>query len=59
MTERIKVSQQGGNGMLWLVGWLFTIGFSGLTFGQGVLALLVWPYYLGVRLAEMLAGGGA
>lgn len=55
MTERIKVSQQGGNGMLWLVGWLFTIGFSGLTFGQGVLALLVWPYYLGVRLAEMLA----
>ena len=54
MDKRINVSQQGGNCMLWLVGWLFTIGFSGLTFGQGVFALLVWPYYLGARLVEML-----
>ncbi len=55
MGKGINVSQQGGKCMLWLVGWLFTIGFSGLTFGQGVLALLVWPYYLGARLVEMLA----
>jgi len=29
------------------MGWLFTIGFLELTFWKGVLALLLWPYYLG------------
>jgi hypothetical protein len=35
-------------GPLWFFGWLFTIGFLKLTFWKGVLALMVWPYYLGV-----------
>ncbi|MGE5179616.1 MAG: hypothetical protein ACM3PF_11015 [Bacteroidota bacterium] len=35
-------------GPLWFFGWLFTIGFLKLTFWKGVLALIVWPYYLGV-----------
>ena len=34
-------------GCLWFVGWLFTIGYLRLSFGKGVLALIVWPYYLG------------
>lgn len=32
---------------LWLCGWLFTIGFLGLSFWSGVLAVFIWPYYLG------------
>lgn len=35
-------------GSLWFIGWLFTIGFLKLAFWKGALALLVWPYYLGV-----------
>ena len=38
-------------GPLWFIGWLFTIGFVKLTFWQGVLGLIIWPYYLGVALA--------
>ena len=53
MTENIKVhcnSNHGGTfmGSLWFIGWLFTIGFLKLAFWKGVLALIVWPYYLGV-----------
>lgn len=46
--ENIIVTDAGGGlGCLWAVGWLFTIGYLKLTFGKGVLALIVWPYYLG------------
>ena len=35
-------------GPLWCIGWLFTIGFLKLPFfWKGVLALIIWPYYLG------------
>ncbi len=38
-------------GPVWIVGWLFTIGYCGMPFfWQGVLALLIWPYYLGAAL---------
>lgn len=37
--------------MLWFMGWLFTLGYLGLGFGKGLLALIVWPYYLGAALA--------
>ncbi|KZD18052.1 MAG: hypothetical protein AO394_02290 [Candidatus Fermentibacter daniensis] len=36
---------------LWTIGWLFTIGWLELTFWKGVLAILVWPYYIGAALA--------
>jgi hypothetical protein len=35
-------------GFLWFGGWLFAIGFAGLGFWKGVLALVIWPYFLGV-----------
>lgn len=35
-------------GSFWFTGWLFTIGYLKLAFWKGVLALLLWPYYLGV-----------
>jgi len=52
MAEQITVktrSVDGGTlvGPLWLGGWLFSLGFLRLTFWKGVLALFVWPYFLG------------
>lgn len=41
-------------GGLWVAAWLFTIGFLSLTFWQGVLAIVVWPYYIGSALAPLL-----
>lgn len=45
--SKIKVETQVLSGGVWFAAWLFTIGFLKLSFGQGLLALLVWPYYLG------------
>ncbi|MCU0660399.1 MAG: hypothetical protein MUD00_02185 [Candidatus Pacebacteria bacterium] len=36
-------------GVLWTIGWLFTIGYLRLTFWKGVLAIFVWPYYIGKK----------
>ena len=37
-------------GMLWFAGWLFTIGFSSLVWWKAALALVVWPYFLGITV---------
>jgi hypothetical protein len=50
MADEVKVtcrSHAGTMGSLWVIGWLFSIGYLKLAFWKGVLALLVWPYYLG------------
>ena len=39
-------------GPLWIMGWLFTIGFLHLQIGKALLAIILWPYYLGVFLAK-------
>jgi hypothetical protein len=49
--EKIKINQQGGACVVWFFGWLFTIGFLQLAFWQGVLAIILWPYYLGLALS--------
>jgi hypothetical protein len=53
MADEMKVTCRGRDsstvlGPLWIIGWLFTIGFLRLAFWKGVLALIVWPYYLGI-----------
>jgi hypothetical protein len=40
----------GTCGSLWFIGWLFTIAFAHLTFWKGFLAILFWPYFLGLAL---------
>lgn len=50
--EKIEIEHSVG-GLLWVMGWLFTIGFLNLTFWKGVLGVLLWPYYLGVLAATM------
>ncbi|HET7699022.1 MAG TPA: hypothetical protein VFK57_25105 [Vicinamibacterales bacterium] len=52
--ERIRVEQHSFMGTVWVAGWLFTIGFLQLLFWQGVLAILLWPYYLGAALSGVL-----
>ena len=50
-SEKIDIKQHGGAGLLWFAAWLFTIGFLHLSFWKGLLALVVWPYYLGSALS--------
>lgn len=38
-------------GLLWLGGWMFTIGYAKLGFWSGFTGLFVWPYFLGVMFA--------
>ena len=52
--EKIRIEEHSAGGLLWFVGWLFTIGFLHLTFWKGALALVLWPYYLGVTVSAVL-----
>jgi len=54
MERRINITQHSSVGMLWFMGWLFTIGFLKLGFWQGVLGLVVWPYYIGSYVAGIV-----
>ncbi len=49
MASDTKVRVDSGFGLIWCIGWLFTIGYLKLTFWTGVLAMIIWPYYLGVE----------
>jgi len=52
--EKIKIEQHSVGGMLWMAGWLFTIGFLQLSFWRAVLALFVWPYYIGATFTSLI-----
>ena len=52
--EMIKIEKHNSMGIIWFVGWLFTIGFLHLSFWRGVLALIIWPYYLGVMISGFI-----
>ena len=45
--KRYGIEQHTFMGTLWIAAWLFTIGFLHLGFWKGVLAIVLWPYYLG------------
>ena len=41
-------------GPVWFIGWLFTIGYLQMHFfWKGVLAIIIWPYYLGLSLTHL------
>jgi len=52
--EGIRIEQHSFTGTLWIAGWLFTIGFLKLSFWQALLAIVLWPYYLGVTFSGWL-----
>jgi hypothetical protein len=50
---KIKIEQHTFMGTVWIGAWLFTIGFLHLTFWKGVLAMVLWPYYLGLHFSSL------
>ncbi len=51
MERGINITQHSSIGTVWFIGWLFTIGYLKLGFGWGLLAIVVWPYFLGAHFA--------
>ncbi|MFZ2193054.1 MAG: hypothetical protein WAV31_02320 [Candidatus Moraniibacteriota bacterium] len=49
--EKIKIEQHGFTAFSWFAGWLFTIGFLNLTFMKAIIAILLWPYFIGQTVA--------
>lgn len=52
--EKIRIEQHSFGGLLWVAGWLFTIGFLNLAFWKGVFAMVLWPAYLGYAFSPLL-----
>ena len=55
MADKIRIEQHSVGGLIWFAGWLYTIGFLDLSIGRGILALIIWPYYLGAWVAALIA----
>jgi hypothetical protein len=45
-----KMEIAGLMGPIWLIGWLFTIGYADLSFIRALWAIVLWPLYLGSSL---------
>ncbi len=43
----MQINNHTSLGLLWIMGWMFTLGYLQLSFGTGILAFFVWPYYIG------------
>lgn len=43
-----RVGSAGG--VIWFIGWLFTLAFAKLLWWQAIVGLIIWPYYLGLTL---------
>jgi hypothetical protein len=37
-------------GVIWFIGWLFTIGFAQLVWWKIIVGIVVWPLFLGQTL---------
>lgn len=37
-------------GVIWFIGWLFTIGYANLVWWKIILGIVVWPYFLGTAV---------
>ncbi len=52
MDRSVKIEQHSGLGMIWFIGWLFSVGFLRLGFWKGLIALFIWPYFMGAHFAD-------
>ena len=52
--EKIRIEQHSVGGLLWVACWLFSIGYLQLTSWTRVLAIVLWPYYLGLHVGALL-----
>ncbi len=49
-SRTVRVDTGGQIGIIWFIGWLFTIAFAKLIWWQALVALIVWPYFLGLAV---------
>ena len=49
--NKIKIENHTLGGGAWIAAWLFTVGYLHLGFMQGLLAIIIWPYFLGVHFS--------
>jgi hypothetical protein len=53
-TEEENMNKQGATGatggIIWFIGWLFTISFAHLVWWKILLGIVVWPLFLGQAL---------
>jgi hypothetical protein len=54
--SNVRVDNGGAAFIIGVWGWLFTIGYLHLTFWQGVLAIILWPVYLGWHFSPFNGG---
>jgi hypothetical protein len=47
-TQRTIHVETGLVGVVWFIGWLFTIAYAKLIWWQMIVGLVIWPYYLGL-----------
>jgi len=47
MEKRIANASGAIAGVIWLIGWLFTIGFAHLVWWKIIVGVVVWPLFLG------------
>jgi len=52
-TQKIRIEHHPFLGIGWFAAWMFTIGFLQLTFWKGALAIVLWPYYLGIHFSAL------
>jgi hypothetical protein len=52
--QKIHIEQHTFMGSLWFAAWLFTIGYLHLHFWRGVLAIILWPYYIGAHMSTLI-----
>lgn len=49
---KVRVDTGGCFGVIWFMGWLFTLGFLHLVIPKALYAIFIWPYYLGAFFAK-------
>ncbi len=54
--EKIKIENHSFSAFSWFAGWLFTVGFLHLAFWKAVLAIVLWPYYIGLAVSAFVGG---
>jgi hypothetical protein len=51
--QKIRIEQHTFMGTVWVGAWLFTIGFLHLGLWKGVLAIVLWPYFMGLHFSSL------
>jgi hypothetical protein len=46
----IQVEASSLVGIIWFIGYLFTLAYAQLVWWQALLGIIIWPYYLGLAV---------